>query len=101
MLRPSNRLNPWLGSRGVAGDWLLTTNRCCAAWGSVQVQPGQPVRVGVPVAQCGNSGNSTEPHLHLQVSDSTDWTSAQGLPFAFRRGDGSIWVPANSDIIRN
>jgi len=68
--------------------------------GSVHVQPGEPVTVGVPVARCGNSGNSTEPHLHLQVSDSTDWTSARGLPFAFGRKDGSAWVPANSKIVR-
>ena len=67
--------------------------------GSVQVQPGQPVSVGAPLARCGNSGNSTEPHLHLQVSDSTDWTSARGLPLAFRRRDGSTWVPANSEIV--
>lgn len=66
---------------------------------SVHVQPGQPVTVGAPVAQCGNSGNSTEPHLHLQVSDSTDWTSARGLPFAFRRPDGTTWVPPNSQIV--
>lgn len=67
--------------------------------GSVQVRPGQAVNLGVPVARCGNSGNSTEPHLHLQVSDSTDWTGARGLPFAFRRPDGSTWVPANSEIV--
>ena len=67
--------------------------------GSVQVQPGQPVSVGCPVARCGNSGNSTEPHLHLQVSDSTDWTRARGIPFTFRRRDGSTWLPANSQIV--
>jgi murein DD-endopeptidase MepM/ murein hydrolase activator NlpD len=69
--------------------------------GSVQVQPGQPVREGVPVARCGNSGNSTEPHVHIQVSDSTDWTTARGVPLAFRRRDGSTWVPANSEVISN
>ena len=67
--------------------------------GSVQVHPGQPITVGAPVARCGNSGNSTEPHIHLQVSDSTDWTSAHGLPFAFSRPDGSTWLPTNSQTI--
>lgn len=69
--------------------------------GSVQVLAGQRVSEGVPVARCGNSGNSTEPHLHLQVCDSTSWTGAHGLPFAFRRGDGSVWLPANAEVIRN
>lgn len=67
--------------------------------GSVQVQPGQEVSVGRPLARCGNSGNSTEPHLHLQVSDSMNWNSARGLPFAFRRPDGSTWLPASSQIV--
>ena len=67
--------------------------------GSLQVQLGQVVSVGEPVGRCGNSGNSTEPHLHLQVSDSTDGTRARGLPFAFRRADGGTWVPANGAIV--
>lgn len=69
--------------------------------GSVRVQQGQPVSAGVPVALCGNSGNSTEPHLHLQVIDFMDWTRARGVPFAFRRRDGSTWVPANSQIVNS
>ena len=69
--------------------------------GSLQVQPGQWVGVGDPVARCGNSGNSTEPHLHLQVTDSTDWTIARGLPFAFRGRNGSAWLPTNSEIVRS
>jgi peptidase M23-like protein len=68
--------------------------------GSVSVQSGQAVADGQPVGRCGNSGNSTEPHVHLQVSDSMDWTSASGLPFAFARGDGSTWLPRNGDIVR-
>ena len=34
--------------------------------GSVGVRVGKDVRAGEPIARCGNSGNSTEPHLHLQ-----------------------------------
>ncbi len=98
-----------LGAPGLAGNHLVIAIGSNGPFvllahlqqDSVQVQPGQPVSVGAPVARCGNSGNSTEPHLHLQVSDSTEWTSAQGLPFAFRRGDGSVWVPANSEILHN
>ena len=67
--------------------------------GSVQVQPGQLVSVGDPVARCGNSGNSTEPHVHLQVTDTTDWANAHGLPFAFRGENGPAWLPTNSEIV--
>jgi murein DD-endopeptidase MepM/ murein hydrolase activator NlpD len=69
--------------------------------GSVQLPPGQWVSESDPVGRCGNSGNSTEPHLHLQVSDSTDWTNARGLPIAFRRGNGSTWLPTNSEIVHD
>lgn len=98
-----------LGAPGLAGNHVVIAIGSGGPFvllahlqhGSVQVHPGEPVSAGVPVARCGNSGNSTRPHLHLQVSDSTDWASARGLPFAFRRRDGSAWVPANSDIVRN
>ncbi|ANP73250.1 M23 family metallopeptidase [Cryobacterium arcticum] len=52
---------------------------------SVRVVAGDGVRVGQPLAQCGNSGNSTQPHVHLQVMDSADLTVARGVPVAFRR----------------
>lgn len=51
--------------------------------GSQRVRVGDSVAVGEPVAQCGNSGNATEPHVHLQVMDSADLAVAQGVPLAF------------------
>ena len=35
--------------------------------GSVRVRPGQAVRVGTPLAQVGNSGGTSEPHLHIHA----------------------------------
>jgi hypothetical protein len=67
--------------------------------GSIQVRVGQAVESGDPIGQCGNSGNSTEPHVHIQVTDSTDWNRARGLPLAFRR-DGTVWVPAETEIVK-
>lgn len=52
--------------------------------GSLLVRPGDQVAVGQPVAACGNSGNSTQPHVHVQVMDSVDLLTARGLPMAFR-----------------
>jgi hypothetical protein len=53
--------------------------------GSIQVVVGERVTVGQQVAECGNSGNSTQPHVHVQVMDGPNPSVAQGLPFAFRR----------------
>ncbi|WP_420117563.1 M23 family metallopeptidase [Micromonospora sp.] len=52
--------------------------------GSLRVAEGDPVDVGQELADCGNSGNSTQPHLHLQVMDAADPYAARGLPMAFR-----------------
>lgn len=49
--------------------------------GSLQVAVGDRVSVGDQVAECGGSGNSTEPHLHLQATDSLDWPTASGIAF--------------------
>lgn len=68
--------------------------------GTVRARPGGAVRAGEAVAECGNSGNSTEPHVHVQVSDSTDWARARGVPLAFRDPAGSVRGPAESEVVR-
>ncbi|MGZ4667074.1 MAG: M23 family metallopeptidase [Blastococcus sp.] len=52
--------------------------------GSLRVGESEPVTVGHELAACGNSGNSTQPHLHVQAMDSRDPFTARGLPMAFR-----------------
>ncbi|MFJ8823674.1 peptidoglycan DD-metalloendopeptidase family protein [Streptomyces sp. NPDC102467] len=62
--------------------------------GSLAVRPGDRVRAGQEVARCGNSGNSTEPHVHFQLMDGPDPDSAVGLPFRWRE----VGVPAGGEI---
>lgn len=52
--------------------------------GSVRVAVGEEVSVGQQVGECGNSGNSTQPHVHVQVMDHPDAAVARGLPMSFR-----------------
>jgi hypothetical protein len=52
--------------------------------GSIRVGRGEPVAAGRELAACGNSGNSTQPHLHIQIMDSADPFTARGLPMSFR-----------------
>jgi murein DD-endopeptidase MepM/ murein hydrolase activator NlpD len=61
--------------------------------GSVQVKPGQRVRRGEPLARLGNSGNSTEPHLHFQLANAADPLNAVGLPVTFDNLD-ILWADA-------
>jgi hypothetical protein len=74
--------------------------------GTVRVQPGDEVAVGEPVAECGNSGNSTQPHIHIQVTDTSRWQTAHGLPMVFRSyrraSDGRVItadIPSESEIV--
>ena len=52
--------------------------------GSIRVAVGERLAVGQEVGRCGNSGNSTQPHVHVQVMDSPDPVTARGLPLVFR-----------------
>jgi hypothetical protein len=69
--------------------------------GSLRVSPGDRVAAGEQLAECGNSGNSSDPHLHFQLMDGPDVMSARGLPFEwrYRDDDGSehTGVPRNFD----
>jgi murein DD-endopeptidase MepM/ murein hydrolase activator NlpD len=61
---------------------------------SLQVQLGQTVQVGEPLGRCGNSGNSTEPHVHLQAIDRRDVLHASAVPVTF---GGRL--PRNGEVI--
>lgn len=53
---------------------------------SVLVQAGDSVVTGQPLGQVGNSGNTTEPHLHIhavQASDTEDILGGEGVPLLF------------------
>lgn len=68
--------------------------------GSVRVRAGDHVASGDPIGRCGNSGNSTQPHVHVQVTDAADQAQAVGVPMLFRRpGDAGAWMPAEGEIV--
>jgi len=81
------------GVNAIAGNHLTIALRERRAFvalahlraGSFRVAVGDAVTTGQPIAECGNSGNSTEPHVHMQVMDSRDLAIAQGIPLAFQR----------------
>ncbi|MFF4526808.1 M23 family metallopeptidase [Streptomyces bluensis] len=62
--------------------------------GSLAVREGDRVRAGQLLARCGNSGNSTEPHLHFQLMDGPDPDTARGIPFEWH----GIGVPRNGEV---
>jgi hypothetical protein len=60
--------------------------------GSVTVTPGQHVAEGQVIGRCGNSGNTSEPHIHIhhQRQNPAEYpiNYAEGLPLFFRDHDG-------------
>jgi murein DD-endopeptidase MepM/ murein hydrolase activator NlpD len=51
--------------------------------GSVRVKAGERVARGDVIGLCGNSGHSTEPHLHVHLQDHPNFFVAVGLPVKF------------------
>ena len=50
--------------------------------GSLLVHTGDSVRVGQPIGRVGNSGNTTEPHLHIHAARDTSNSLFSGRPVA-------------------
>lgn len=53
--------------------------------GSLTVKRGDRVRRGQVLGLVGNTGNSTEPHLHFHVADRGHAFDAEGVPYVFDR----------------
>lgn len=53
---------------------------------SCLVQQGDTVKQGDVIALCGNSGNSSEAHIHFQVMDAPDFLNCQSLRIRFADG---------------
>ena len=58
--------------------------------GSIVVTPGERVRPGQTIGRVGNSGNASEPHVHLHLQDTPTPYLGEGIPLHFSnyRADG-------------
>jgi hypothetical protein len=56
--------------------------------GTNTVQEGDRVRQGDLLGQCGNSGNSSEAHIHFHVADGPDLYSSQSIRIRFKEEAG-------------
>src|SRR5690625_1733590 len=68
---------------------------CHLQQSSVAVEIGQQVQAGDVVGKCGNAGNSTQPHLHIQAMTTADINRARAIPLKCSAAD----LPRNGEII--
>lgn len=107
------------GARWVLGNHVVVQHddATCSAYahlrrGSLRVRRGDRVAAGQQLGEVGNSGNSSEPHLHFQLMDRAVPAAAAGVPFRWTdaqvvagevdaaRGPGGErdGVPANGQV---
>lgn len=87
---PINKRRPVCAANDLRGNFVLLNHGsgvysllCHLKPGSIYVHVGQAVARGERIARCGNSGNTTEPHLHFQLQAGRDFCTAPSLPIPF------------------
>jgi len=68
---------------------------------SVSLHVGDRVQAGDKLGLLGNSGNTTGPHLHFQISDRPSTLDTTSLPFTFENMILQSRTSANLDEIEN
>ena len=72
---------------------------------SIKVTQGQQIKKGELLGLCGNSGNSSEPHLHFHIQNAKDTQIATGIKCYFQKlmVNGNIKIdysPVKGDLIQ-
>jgi murein DD-endopeptidase MepM/ murein hydrolase activator NlpD len=63
---------------------------------SILVKKGDFVRAGQVIGLCGNSGHSTEPHLHFHLQNNRNFWFTRGLPIVFK--NAAVASKLNADF---
>jgi hypothetical protein len=74
--------------------------------GTVAVKVGDHVQQGQILGHIGNTGSSTEPHLHMHIVDRPSFLAANGVPYEFQSFSASaapeiIERPHDEMVFRN
>lgn len=68
---------------------------------SIAVKQGQKIKQGQLLGLCGNSGNSSEPHLHFHIQNVEDMNSATGVKCYFDKIQVNGQIKTDYSPIKN
>jgi len=74
--------------------------------GSIKVKQGDKIKAGQLLGLCGNSGNSSEPHIHFHIQNIEDMNGATGVKCYFNKilvngAEKREYSPIQDEIIEN
>ncbi|CAM4209069.1 M23 family metallopeptidase [Erysipelothrix inopinata] len=80
------------GVTKIAGNYVIIKNSDSDGFicivhiknNTITLEKGQKVKIGEKIGECGNSGNSIQPHIHIQATSNLDFFSENGIPLYFR-----------------
>ncbi|MCY9593585.1 M23 family peptidase [Paenibacillus chitinolyticus] len=64
--------------------------------GTITVKPGDKIERGQLLGRVGNSGNTSEPHIHFHVADGTDLFGSKSVRIRFEGGA----APKQGDVLK-
>ena len=67
-------------------------------WNSIRVKPGDKVRAGQYIADSGNTGFTSGPHLHFAVQRNAG-LKIESMPVVFRGPNAGQVVPATGNAL--
>jgi hypothetical protein len=68
---------------------------CHLKYNSIKIAVGDEIKQGQVVGLCGNTGNTSEPHVHFQLQDGPFMHNSNALPAQFRK------ITVNGEIKEN
>ena len=87
---PDTSLDNYNAARFVTGNHVIVRIRphvyamyAHLKLGTIKVEAGERVRRGQVLARAGNSGNTTAPHLHFQLTSRNSPLASNGVPYVF------------------
>jgi hypothetical protein len=100
--------NGMIDTGNVAGNYIVikTSGNIFALFAhlkldSILVRENERITIGQKIGSIGHSGNSMAPHLHFQLSDTSDFISAKGIPCCFKTLEyfrNGKWIPGSNTI---